>query len=543
MGLLRRARPQADRQAAGRRRAFSPLTMRILAVNLFGLVLLCAGVLYVNQLRSGLIDVQIQALITEGEIIAAAITEAGDYGPEDTTVRPGDAQDILRRLVVPTRTRARLFSARGDVVEDTAEFTNAQVRTYALPPPDEGFDPVKAADRVYEWLVTLIPGPALPVYREGTDVTAADLQEVEDALRGLRASAVRENSQGELVVSVAVPVQRFKVVMGALLLSTEGGQIDAIVRAERFAIVRVFLLATAVMVLLSFVLARGIGRPIARLSRAADAVRYGQVGSGGADRAQIPDLGRRRDEIGDLSAALQRMLDALYARIDAIESFAADVAHEIKNPLTSLKSAVESLDRTKDPEKLARLVEVVQSDVKRLDRLISDISNASRLDAELVRDARAPVDVARMLEAIVAIYRDRIAPEQVRFELDIGQDPLIVSGLESRLGQVVRNIVDNAISFAPPGSEIRLAASAAGGTVRISIEDEGPGLPPDTQELIFRRFYTERPETEAFGTHSGLGLSISRQIVEAHGGRIWAENATDADGAVTGARFIVELPL
>ena len=357
---------------------------------------------------------------------------------------------------------------------------------------------------------------------------------------------VRVNANGETIVSVAVPIQRFRAVRGALLMSTQGGDIDGIIAGERLAILRVFLVAAGVMIVLSVSFAGTIAGPIRRLSSAADRVRRGAKA-----REEIPDFTDRSDEIGHLSGSLRDMTRALYDRIEAIESFAADVAHELKNPLTSLRSAVETLPLARSPESRDRLMGVIQHDVRRLDRLISDISNASRLDAELARGQAEPVDVIRLLETVASVANEVRRDDGVTIRLDIaphplGRDAYLVLGHDSRLGQVISNIVENARSFSRHGGEVRIALRRLGPELEIVVEDDGPGIPAHALERIFERFYTDRPE-QGFGQNSGLGLSISRQIVEAHQGRIWAENrladdSSGEDAEPIGARFTVRLP-
>jgi two-component system sensor histidine kinase ChvG len=334
-----------------------------------------------------------------------------------------------------------------------------------------------------------------------------------------------------------------------LLLSTQGGDIDQMVEAERLAIVKVLLVTVAVMVVLSVLLAGTIAGPVRRLADGAESVRR-RIRS----RVEIPDFTRRRDEIGHLSGALRDMTDALYSRIEAIESFAADVSHELKNPLTSLRSAVETLPMAKTDANRKRLLEVIEHDVKRLDRLISDISDASRLDAELQRQEAAPVDLANLLDALVTA-----ANEMHNYDVKVtlafeGGAPNVfrVPGHDSRLGQVVSNLIDNARSFSPKGGQVRVTCRRLKSEVEILVDDDGPGIPADALNKIFERFYTDRPD-QGFGQNSGLGLSISKQIVEAHGGRIWAENRAaparakesekaDGEPRILGARFIVRLP-
>jgi two-component system sensor histidine kinase ChvG len=340
------------------------------------------------------------------------------------------------------------------------------------------------------------------------------------------------------VLSVAIPVQRYKQVLGAVMLSTGSGEIEEEVRTVRLELLRIFSVALLVTVLLSFYLAGTIVRPIRRLAGAAERTR------GRRARVEIPDFTHRGDEIGDLSGSLREMTDALWQRMSAIESFAADVAHEIKNPLSSLRSAVETAVRIEDPAKQRRLMAIILDDVERLDRLITDISDASRLDAELGRLEVAPVDIAAMLDALADLHestRTEGAPHLVLEVTDRGR-PLIVPGIETRLSQVFGNLIANAVSFSPPLGEIRLTARRDGRAVLVTVEDQGPGIPDDKLTAIFDRFYTERPLGEKFGTHSGLGLSISKQIVEAHRGMIWAENRKDTSGAGVGARFCVRLP-
>src|SRR5690606_1405987 len=271
---------------------------------------------------------------------------------------------------------------------------------------------------------------------------------------------------------------------------------------------------------------------------ASEGVRHGR-----ARQPAIPDFSRRRDEIGDLSVALGDMTAALWRRMDAIERFAADVAHEIKNPLTSLRSAVETVARVEDPDQQKKLMSIILDDVQRLDRLISDISDASRLDAELSRAETDTVEIGELLRALVAVQEAGERVDGPRFRLEVlDHQDLAVPGLEGRLGQVFRNLISNAVTFSPPGGTIRLSAQRQGGDVVVSIADEGPGIPEGKLEAVFQRFYTERPAGEKFGTHSGLGLSISKQIVDAHGGSIRAENRRDDSGRVCGARFIVRVP-
>jgi len=549
--------------------SFSSLTRRIVILNLAGLVALVTGVLYLSQFRAGLIDARVQSLLVQSEIIAGAIAasatvdtdaitidpdrllelQAGQsYGPEDTTgvefpINPERVAPVLRRLVSPTKTRARIYDRDGVLLLDSRNlYGRGDVLRFDLPAPNA--DRPGLMERAFIALRRWFGRGDLPLYQELGPENGKGYPEVADALGGLHASKVRVNSRGEVIVSVAVPIQRFRAVRGALMLSTQGADIDDMVEAERLAIVKVFLVAAAVMVILSMLLAGTIAGPVRRLADGAERVRR-RIRS----RIEIPDFTRRRDEIGHLSGTLRDMTSALYTRIEAIESFAADVAHELRNPLTSLRSAVETLPLAKTEESRKRLLEVIEHDVKRLDRLITDISDASRLDAELQRQEASPVDLANLLEALVKAANEIPADNvtvALRFE---GGAPAAfkVPGHDSRLGQVVSNLVDNARSFSPPGGTVRITARRIKDEVEILVDDDGPGIPPDATAKIFERFYTDRPD-QGFGQNSGLGLSISKQIVEAHGGRIWAENRTapaacsDEAPRVLGARFVVRLP-
>jgi two-component system sensor histidine kinase ChvG len=532
--------------ALRRWRFFSPvssLTRRIVFINLIGLGLLVAGVLYLNQFRAGLIELRAQALRTQGEIIAIAVAEAAGLRGDLVDYDPIRANFVLRRLAQPAGVRARMFDLRGRLTGDTRSFSagDAPILMTPLPPPGESVRR-SALERLEGWYGAALDwfSGDLELYRETAIAGITTETEVYEALRGNLVTAVRANSEGELIVSVAIPVQRFKAVMGALVLSTEGGDIDAIVRAERIAILRVFLVALAVSIVLSLLLAGAIARPLRRLADAA--MRSGALHRKliNPSRVHFPDLTHRADEIGYLSGALREMTAALYARLEAIERFAADVAHEIKNPLTSLRSAVETLRRAEAPAARERLLQVIEHDVRRLDRLVTDISNASRLDAELAREDTGSVDLGLLLDAVASVTDQSRAAVRVVVE----RPPVLCRGLDSRLGQVFRNLVENAVSFSPEGGVVIARAEASkAGRVRVTVEDDGPGVPDEKLEQIFERFYSDRPDDEAYGDHSGLGLAISRQIVEAHGGRIWAEHRRPEGTEPRGARFVVELPV
>ena len=525
-------------------RPLSSLTQRIVAINLVGLAVLVSGVLFLNQLRTELVQVRVNSLITQGEIVATAIAELAAVSPEATRYDAYAANEVLRQLTLPTGQRAQLYT-RGRLTGDTRSFDFARrpVETKSLAPlprSSGGGGLLGWVEGAYSRVAKIFFEDDLPLYIETPVAGITEDTEVYNAARGEVSSALRVNSEGELIVSVAVPIQRLKVVMGVLVLSTEGGDIDRVIRVGRIEILRVVIVAGLVSLLLAFLLARGIARPLRRLAVAAEAAGVQENMQLQPDRIEIPDYTARADEIGDLSGALRNMTEALYSRIDAIESFAADVAHEIKNPLTSLRSAVETMSLAKTDSSRERLMEVIQDDVKRMDRLVTDISNASRLDAELVREKRAPFDLAALVETMADI--SRATEHGVTLTTSVPPTPLVVRGLESRIGQVLANLIENAVSFSERGATIRLTAGRGeDGSAWVTVEDQGPGIPADNVESIFQRFYTERPAEEEFGRHSGLGLSISKQIVEAHSGTIYAENIGD-ELSPDGARFVLRLP-
>jgi two-component system sensor histidine kinase ChvG len=546
-------RPQPDRKAGPAQRRPRPfwlgwwrpararfgrfsLTRRVLAVNLVTVVLLGGSMFFLNRYESALIDTELQALKTQGGIIANALADGAISPPGDEAPSwvPSLAQDMARNLVAPTNIRARVFKDDQSLMADSRPV----IQIEELPPPDANKPGLLS--RVVDEISGLMRARQHhPPYTEAPNQTAADYPEVLDALAGRAGIAVRSDpfSRG-LILSVAVPVHQYRQVLGAVMVSKSSVDLERQVNSVRTDILQLVLFTLVVTTLLSFYLAWTIAQPVRRLADAAYGVRHGD-----GRQVEIPDFSRRRDEIGELSMALADMTGALWRRMDAIERFAADVAHEIKNPLSSLRSAVETAARIQDPEKQRRLMAIIQHDVERLDRLISDISDASRLDAEMSRLERLPVGLAAMLGTLVEIHETtRDGGPALVLELPGGRDPLVVEGKEGRLVQVFQNLIGNALSFSPADGRIVLRASREGQTIVVTVEDGGPGIPESKVEAIFDRFYTERPRGEQFGTHSGLGLSISKQIVEAHGGRITAENRRDPAGNIAGARFIVRLP-
>jgi two-component system, OmpR family, sensor histidine kinase ChvG len=568
--------------------SFSSLTRRIVFLNVAGLLAFVLGILYLTQFRAGLINARVDTLLVQGETIAIALAsvsqgtesesididlekllelQAGkSYDPSDNTLfgyefplSPERMAPLLRKLITPSNaklatsstTLARVYDREGTLLLDSRNL-RSDVLSYDLPSP--AAEPSGIVERTFIAIRKWLARGDLPLYRDigpgngriGYEEVAKVLDGRTELDGGTEAKSVRINDRGQVVVMVAVPIQRLRTVRGVLLLSTQGGDIDHIVEAERLAILKVFLVAAGVMSVLSMLLAGTIAGPVRRLADSADRVRLRVRG-----RVEIPDFTKRRDEIGHLSGNLREMTRALYSRIEAIEGFAADVAHELKNPLTSLRSAVDTFPLARTDESRGRLLSVIRHDVQRLDRLISDISDASRLDAELQRQEAAPVDLHKLLNAVVAMANEVKREDGVTVTLEFAGSPRIfkVQGHDSRLSQVMNNLIDNARSFSPPDGTVRVTCRRTGREILITVDDDGPGIQPDAIDKIFERFYTDRPQ-QNFGQNSGLGLSISKQIVEAHDGRLLAQNRIaprePGDGAaedrVLGARFLVRLP-
>lgn len=513
----------------------SRLGRLIIALNLLGLFVLVVGALVLNEFRQGLVAARVDSLRTQSDLISYVIERAATQGEPEPELHVEEAVRLLQLLDLPPTERARLYDRDGRLIADTDVIAD---RVMVRPLP-------QARPRGFS-LWSLLASPADREAAREQRAHLAELREVETALGGRPVQEVRDAEIGGRVVSVSVPIQYVKAVLGVLTI--EAGDVDKIVAAQRAALFPFILIAVAVNGLSSLLLTTLVARPVMRLARAADSVRLNR-----ARILSLPDIAEREDEIGDLTRALEAMTATLSARMDATERFAADVSHEIKNPLTSIRSAVETLELSPTPQAQARLLPILKHDVGRLDRLITDISNASRLDAELSREAPRRIDLARLIGDIAGFYQAsaREGEAQVRF-VDPGpqEDPFFVIGREGPLGQVFRNLIDNARSFSPPGGTVTLSLRRSPDREVIAlVEDEGPGIPPENLESIFERFYTQRPKAvgqsrPAFGDHSGLGLSIVRQILDVHGGRIRAENrsqerALGVEGG--GARFVITL--
>ncbi len=504
----------------------SPLARKIILFNLIALGILVSGVLYLNQAQEAEVEFRSEVLAQQAEMIAAAIRSHAD-DPDYGDIQSETFKDFFNSLAVQSNSIVQVYGDNGQIE-----------LTYA--PPSRKITAEPAEDALTGFFQNIWANISAPL----GGVTPADNEQyLQRQLAELARQAVVTNERtknavlsvgGEIYIAVALPLSG---VGGAILISTRPGEIDTIIRTAREQILQMFLLATLSSIILSMVLANSIARPLRRLSAAAQKAHDDQGGKINLARVNIPDLTARPDEIGDLSRSMRNMTDALLDRIDENKSFAADVAHEIKNPLTSLRSAVETLEYVQDKDSQKALLAVISSDVERMDRLVTDISNASRLEAELVRDTWEEMDICALLREMVENFSARGKRDDVQFQLEITVSDCVIRGLKSRLAQVFTNLISNALSFAPDNGWVKVQASDHGEDgLEIRVSDNGPGIPQDNLQDVFSRFYSERPQ-EQFGEHSGLGLAISKQIVDAHGGDISATNTKEG-----GALFIVKLP-
>ena len=513
---------------------WSPIARLILASNLAGLVILITGALVLNEVRSSLVNARKDSLTELSRLISSYIT-AGATTDDPTGLDVAAVIEQLTATPLSGATRIRVHDAQGEIVADT-RLLKGEIDRKDLP---EIRDPNWIEQTWLDTVRTITRTFESATGRQGIAEARSLEQEIAMALEDKDGFSERFNERAERVLSVTVPIRKVARVVGGLTIETN--DISQIIAAERAALVPLIIVAVLVSFITATLLTLGIARPLRKLAIASN-----RVAAGAAERLNLGTLHDRKDEIGDLSRAMEEMTTSLYDRIQENERFAADVAHELKNPLTSIRSAVETQQSLHDPAMKEKMANVIARDVVRLDRLITDISNLSRLEAEIVREKLVRVDFGRLLEDIISIYRDTQRETDARVVL-VNQEsgPREVRGREGPLGQVIRNLVENARSFSPPGGQVTVTLSrvttARGPAIRMTVEDEGPGIPPDKLEKIFQRFYTDRPAGTKFGNNSGLGLSIVRQITETHRGNVWAENRM-VDDRIAGARFIVELP-
>lgn len=525
----------------------SPLARKIILFNLLALVVLVAGVLFLNPFRDSLVYQREQALAVEAQLVAE-IFEASLPRTAPANLLTGDGidpVDVLGRIGLSDGVDVYIFAPNETLVASTGD----TVTEAATPLAGAGEDPSRSLvitdflNTVWDGIAGILAPGDGPSEPEPTEVQARAL--VADALAGSTVLHGGNGSAGAIYLA-ASPIEGSSGVVGVVALATAAGEIEQLVRAEREQILQMFFVALLVSIGLSLVLASTIANPLSDLSAAAELGRDKNARKMSPTRVRIPDLTGRPDEIGRLSAALRGMVAALYDRIDGNEQFAADVAHEVKNPLASLRSAVGTLRLARTDDQRTRLLDVIDHDVRRLDRLVSDISNASRLDSELVKEEADDFDLIHMLSNLTQYHAEEAQGQEIEFISDLPGEPVMLHGLEGRLAQVFVNLITNAISFCEAGDAVRVWARKRENRVLVVVEDTGPGIPEQALTKVFNRFYSERP-VQQFGDHSGLGLAISKQIVEAHGGVIWAENIRPTEADITsdplGARFVVGLPL
>ena len=514
----------------------SPLARKIIVFNLMALVLLVVGVLFMNPFRDSLALQRQHGMVRQVELIADVYEAQLRQAPLGFDFR-GPLQDMN----VGAQVEVFVLDPTGRIVASkVGQGTDTLVSN-----PDQPTILTDFLEDVWNW-VTAILRQGGTVRTETIDA-AQQAEAIFDAARlGETATRIASDSEGSLLFSAAAPIMVSGETVGVIVVTSSSVEIDRLVRYEREQILQMFVMAVILSVGLSLMLASTISNPLSDLAAAAELGRDRDSRRVAPSRVRIPDLAARPDEIGRLSVAMRGMVAALYDRIDANEQFAADVAHEIKNPLASLRSAVGSLRFVKKDEQRDKLLDVVEHDVRRLDRLVSDISNASRLDSELVKEEEEEFNLLKTLSNLCQYLSQQAGEKGVDFIIDLPADPIVIHGLEARLAQVFVNLVSNAISFCEEGDAVRVWARRRENRVLVVVEDTGPGIPEQALTKVFKRFYSERPQAE-FGKHSGLGLAISKQIVEAHGGVIWAENirptAADPSTPPLGARFVVGLPV
>ncbi len=517
----------------------SPLTRKIITFNLMALVLLLAGILYLNNSRDSLAEQRRISLLGEANLIVNVL-EARMPAEVPVNLVTGDGIDLesaLNSLSLRDGVEVFVFDPTGFLVGSAASDGNGSIKEV---------EPALLTDAL-SWVWERVSAP----FSSGSEAPKMPIEErlkaiVPDAISSGTKLGDSTSADGSTLFNVVSPILQGNRAVGVVAVTSADGVIDMLVRSERERVLQMFVIATLVSVGLSLVLASTIANPLSDLAEAAELGRDKNSRTVNPGRIRIPDLTARPDEIGRLSGALRGMVSALYNRIDSNEQFAADVAHEIKNPLASLRSAVGTLRMVKRDDQRAKLLDVIEHDVRRLDRLVSDISNASRLDSELVKEEEEPFDLLTMIENLTQYLGEDARSKGIEFITDVPKNTITVHGLEARLAQVFVNLITNAISFCEDGDAIRVWIRRRSNRVLIVVEDTGPGIPEQALQKIFKRFYSQRPE-EHFGNNSGLGLAISKQIVEAHGGVIWAENIRPTDVDITseplGARFVVGLPI
>jgi len=533
-----------ERRSSSRKRRVSPLTIKILSINVIAIFVVFTAVLHLDRYEDSLIQTELEGLERQATLFANALSEvavARNPGTQNYLSITA-VQNVIDRSALDSPARSRVFGTGGELLADSyrlpGRVPSVTTKPLASVSPNIFFQ--KFLDKFFQDFFYSTTQQHVPNYQQHTIQLARAFPEVISALRGSSIKTVKATTTGRKLLTVAMPIRKkYKPVLGVLLLSSDDKNINVAFNSYQKELIIAVVIAIIITSALSLYLSRSITRPIRRLASAAEKIRSDRNG-----RHEISEVSERNDELGELSKALTQMTDDLWQRLDAIEKFAADVAHEIKNPLTSIRSAVETASKIKDNEKRDKLLALILDDVHRLDRLITDISDSSRLDTELSREKFTAIDIGKLLLAFYELRTSQKKFGEKNLTLDImeGNAELLILGHEIRIVQVIDNIVDNAITFSPPHGSINIVVSADTKSVTITIDDQGPGIPKGKLDAIFDRFYSERPPTEKFGLHSGLGLSICKQITEAHNGEITAENRLDHQSITKGARFIITLP-
>ena len=553
MGSVENAKYDKDKKKSGdlkRKPAkrFSPLSLRIIVIFIVPVAMFFIGFLHLDQYRNTILQSEIDALYRQGNTLARTIgqTDAQYSIRAQRRISELTVQRASQLIASIPDARIRIFQPDGQMISDSARSSRLSTPNIRLTPREDMMQrgwTTWLRNKINAVAGFLSPGDNYPLYREGLKLSAQDFPSVQAALMGEAASLVMRDWKGKLVLGVAVPIRHLRVVRGALLVTASGEQLERDIEDLHYTFFQIFAGILIFTILMGSYLSRSIVGPILRLARGANI-----VGQGSGQSLTLPDLIKRKDEIGTLARDLSDMTDELQAKMKATASFAADVSHEIKNPLTSLRSAVETITRIEDPQQQKKLMQIILDDVGRLDRLITDISAASRLEADLSQAEFEQIDLNDLLKNFVdGRQLTEMQDRQITVTLDLPKRSIAVNVVVGRLVQVLDNLLSNAVSFSPDGGKIAIALVKKGGKAMITVADQGPGIPPAKTETIFDRFYTERPSGESFGRHSGLGLSISKQIIEAHGGTLTADNVQNSPdektGAKTGAVMTITLPL
>ena len=533
-----------SRRQLSRKRKVSPLTLKIWSINIIAIFVILIAVLHLDRYENSLIQTELEVLEHQAELFANALSEvAVTNNPEiHSHLSRIAVQNVVNRSALGSPARSRVYNVSGRLLADSQTLPG-RVPSVTIKPLASVFPDIflqKFFDDFFQQFFNSSIQVRDSVNEPHKIKVAHTFPEVISALQGSSVKTVKRRETGERLLTVAVPIQKYKRVLGVLLLSVKDEKVNAAFSSYQKELVIAVVIALVITSALSLYLSRSITQPILSLASAAEKIKNDRSG-----RSEIPEASKRDDELGDLSKALVEMTNNLWQRFDAIEKFAADVSHEIKNPLTSIRSAVETATKIRDSGKRDQLLALILDDVNRLDRLITDISDSSRLDAELSRERFEAIDIKSLLIAFHELRKFQKRFEQKRLTINIKKDEkqLLIFGHENRIVQVFDNIVDNAVTFTPLNSNIDITVRSDTTKVKIIVDDEGPGIPENKLDAIFERFYSERPPSEKFGLHSGLGLSICRQIIEAHNGKISVKNRTDYQNDITGAQFIITLPI